>query len=132
MEKPFQESLELFSDFSCVGKEDLEKDVLKQIMDKNIKKEKNIYIDTAIEIGKLVESKQKKYGNSFGKSEEVLKVLYPNGIKPDQYKNLLTIIRILDKMFRMATSATDDEEYPELDICGYGLLAVINKEGLIK
>ena len=61
-----------------------------------------------------------------------MKVLYPNGIKPDQYKNLLTIIRILDKMFRMATSATDDEEYPELDICGYGLLAVINKEGLIK
>lgn len=35
------------------------------------------------EIGKLVEEKQLAYGDSFGKSGEVLRVFYPKGITPE-------------------------------------------------
>lgn len=74
------------------------------------------------ELGKLVASKQIAYGNSFGKSHKILKVLYPDGVKPEQYIDLLTITRVIDKLFRLANDPTWGEESPWLDICGYGLL----------
>jgi len=55
------------------------------------------------EIGKLVEQKNQAYGNSFSNSRDVLKVLYPNGITPEQYGDMLAITRIIDKLFRVAT-----------------------------
>ena len=39
-------------------------------------------------IGKLVDLKNEAYGSSFLKSEQILKVLYPEGIKPEQYKDM--------------------------------------------
>ena len=57
----------------------------------------------ASEIGRLVEEKNLAYGSSFLKSEKILKILYPDGIKPDQYRDMLAITRIVDKLFRIAT-----------------------------
>ena len=54
-------------------------------------------------IGKLVDQKNAAYGSSFKKSEQILKVLYPEGIKPEQYGDMLAITRIVDKLFRIAT-----------------------------
>jgi hypothetical protein len=74
------------------------------------------------EIGKLVTEKQKAYGDSYSKSGEVLKILFPDGVKPAQFIELLAICRVLDKIFRLATDPDYGGESPWADICGYSLL----------
>jgi len=76
------------------------------------------------ELGKLVADKQKNYGDSFGKSGNVLRELYPNGIAVSQYNDVLTIARIVDKLFRIATNKEAYGENPYKDLCGYALLAM--------
>tara|TARA_R110002020_G_scaffold47280_4_gene134535 strand:- start:506 stop:808 length:303 start_codon:yes stop_codon:yes gene_type:complete len=78
------------------------------------------------EIGKLVDEKNTAYGSAFEKSEEILKVLYPDGIKPKQYKDMLAVTRIVDKLFRIATQKEAFGESPFKDIAGYGILGVAN------
>ena len=80
------------------------------------------------EIGKLVEEKNLAYGSAFLKSEKILKILYPDGIKPEQYKDMLAITRIIDKLFRIATQKEAFGENPFKDIAGYGILGVANGE----
>ena len=74
------------------------------------------------EIGKLVDEKQIAYGDSFGKSGKILEILYPNGIKANQYDDMLALVRIIDKLFRIATDKDALGENPFQDIAGYGLL----------
>jgi hypothetical protein len=76
----------------------------------------------------LVEKKQQAYGDSFGKSGAVLRILYPNGVPPEQLDDALTIVRILDKIFRVATDRDALGESPYRDIVGYGLLALARIE----
>jgi len=75
-------------------------------------------------VGKLVSDKQRAYGDSFGRSGECLRQMFPEGIKPNQYDDLLTIARILDKLFRIANNPTAFDENPYQDIVGYGLLGM--------
>ena len=75
-------------------------------------------------VGQLVEEKQKAYGDSFGRSGECLRQMYPNGIKPSQYDDVLTIARMLDKLFRIASDPEAFEENPYRDLCGYSLLGM--------
>ena len=75
-------------------------------------------------VGKIVKEKQEAYGDSFGRSGECLRQMFPHGIKPDQYDDLLTIARILDKLFRIASDPQAFEENPYQDIVGYGLLGM--------
>lgn len=74
------------------------------------------------EIGALVSDKQVAYGDSFGKSGQVMRILYPDGILPEQMDDALTVVRVLDKLFRIATKKDAFGESPWKDICGYGLL----------
>lgn len=76
----------------------------------------------AREIGVLLEEKNAAYGNAFIESERVLKVLYPNGVRPDQYTDMLAITRVLDKLFRIANRKDAFGENPWEDIAGYGIL----------
>lgn len=76
------------------------------------------------EVGKLVGEKQVAYGDSFGRSGECLRQMYPDGIKPDQYDDLLTIARVLDKLFRIASNPEAFGENPYKDIVGYGILGM--------
>ena len=76
------------------------------------------------EVGRLVADKQKAYGDSFGRSGECLRQMYPDGIKPEQYDDLLTIARMLDKLFRIASNPDAFEENPYRDLCGYSLLGM--------
>ena len=80
------------------------------------------------EIGKLVDEKNTAYGSAFEKSEEILKVLYPDGIEPKQYKDMLAVTRIVDKLFRIATKKDAFGESPFKDIAGYGILGVANDQ----
>ena len=84
----------------------------------------NSYEELGKSIGALVDDKQKSYGNSFGKVHEILLVLYPNGIPTDHYRHVLAMVRILDKMFRIATDPDAFGENPYRDIAGYGMLGV--------
>jgi len=79
-----------------------------------------------IDMGKLVAEKNAAYGDSFFKGGELLKQLYPNGVKPDQYTDMLAVIRIIDKLFRIATDKSAFSEEPYKDICGYALLGISN------
>ena len=82
------------------------------------------YSDLGATVGKLVGDKQKAYGDSFGRSGKCLMEMFPNGIKLDQYGDLLTIARILDKLFRIANDPDAFDENPYQDIVGYALLAM--------
>lgn len=80
------------------------------------------------DIGRLVEEKQRAYGDSFGKSGEVMRVLYPDGIRPEQLDDALTVVRVVDKLFRIATDRDALGESPWRDVAGYALLSVARVE----
>lgn len=74
------------------------------------------------EIGELVAEKNAAYGDSFARSGEFLKLLYPNGIKPEQYGDALGLVRVFDKQMRIATNKRALGESPWRDIAGYGVV----------
>lgn len=80
------------------------------------------------EIGRLVEKKQAAYGDSFGKSGQVMALLYPDGIPPSKADDALTVVRVIDKLFRIATDRDALGESPWRDIAGYALLSVARAE----
>ena len=85
------------------------------------------------EIGALVAKKNKAYGDSFAKSNLILNVLFPEGVRPEQYRDLLAITRVIDKLFRIANRKDAFGENPWTDIAGYGLLGVMEgRRGLIE
>jgi hypothetical protein len=81
------------------------------------------------EIGALVATKQKAYGDSFGRSGAVLRILYPLGIAPEQFDDALAVVRVVDKLFRIATDRDALGESPWRDVCGYGLLGAARTTG---
>jgi hypothetical protein len=80
------------------------------------------------EIGSLVDKKNAAYGSSFAECHKILSVLYPNGIKPEQYTDALAIIRVIDKLFRIANQKDAFGESPWGDIAGYAILGIANHE----
>ena len=84
----------------------------------------NNFAEIGNKVGKLVSDKQRAYGDSFGRSGECLRQMFPDGIKTEQYDDLLTIARILDKLFRIANNPSAFDENPYQDIVGYGLLGM--------
>lgn len=73
-------------------------------------------------IGKLVSEKQKSYGDSFHRSGDVMSLLFPDGIPKESYVDALAIVRIIDKLFRLATDPGYNGENSWGDIAGYSLL----------
>jgi len=53
-----------------------------------------------------------------------MRILYPNGVAPDQLDDALAIVRVMDKLFRIATSKNAFGENPWRDIAGYAILSV--------
>ena len=89
------------------------------------------YAKLGAEIGALVQAKQIAYGDSFSKSGAVMRIFYPNGISPRQMDNALTIVRVIDKIFRVASAPESGDpmgESPWRDICGYSQLATAREE----
>lgn len=85
-----------------------------------------IYEQLGQQVGQLVDEKNAAYGSSFAESHKILSVLYPNGISPEQYTDALAIIRVIDKLFRIATSKDAFGETPWADIAGYAILGIAN------
>lgn len=79
-------------------------------------------------IGALVDEKNAAYGDSFHHAGEVLRVLYPDGVRPAQYQRMLYTVRVIDKLFRLATQPDAFGENPAKDIAGYSILMSRDKE----
>ena len=82
-----------------------------------------MYEKLAKSIARTLKGKQSAYGDSFGKSGDVLRALYPDGIPPDKYDDALAVVRVVDKLFRVATDRDAFGESPWRDIAGYAILA---------
>lgn len=76
----------------------------------------------AKECAELTAKKNKAYGNSFAESGEILKILMPNGCPKEKFQDMLTVARIIDKLFRICTYKDAFNEDPWRDILGYALL----------
>jgi hypothetical protein len=76
------------------------------------------------DIGKLVQLKNESYGNSFERCGEFIKLLYPDGVKPDQYTDMLCLVRMFDKFMRIANRKDAFGESPYADLVGYSLLGL--------
>lgn len=82
------------------------------------------YVNIGEAVGQLVTEKQHAYGDSFGKAGDVLRILYPNGISPEQLEDALVVVRVIDKLFRIATQKDAFGESPWKDVCGYAILSI--------
>ena len=74
------------------------------------------------EIGSLVDEKNQAYGDSFNTTGDALRLLFPEGIKPEQMDDALALARIWDKMSRIARDNDPFGESPYNDIAGYAIL----------
>lgn len=83
-------------------------------------------------LGELTQMKNTAYGDSFAKSGDILAILYPNGIRPEQYRDALAIVRVIDKLFRIATRKDAFGESPWKDIAGYGILGAVSDEKAVE
>lgn len=80
------------------------------------------------EISTLVVEKNRAYGNSVNKTVDQLRSLFPCGIHPDKYVDLLLMVRVLDKFNRLADGdAAAFGENPWRDIAGYGIIGMAQK-----
>ncbi len=80
------------------------------------------------EIAKLCSEKNKAYGSSFEKTAPFLLLLFPDGIRTDQYADLGLAFRIFDKLMRIANRKEAFGESPFADIAGYGMLGAAKDE----
>lgn len=92
-------------------------------MQQNMEKIKS-FEDIGREIGAIVTVKDAAYGDAVGKVEIMIRAAYPNGIPVEQYGNALIIVRMLDKVCRIATDNDPSGEDPFSDIGGYAIKAV--------
>ncbi len=79
------------------------------------------FSEIAKEIGDIVQQKNDAYGNSFIECGKIMRILYPNGISPEQTEEALLVTRIIDKLFRVANIKDAFGESPFKDIAGYGI-----------
>lgn len=78
------------------------------------------------DVGRLVERKQREYGDATRKAGAILHLLYPDGIAPEQYADLHGIVRVADKLCRIANGNQGDES-AWVDVAGYGLLGAARR-----
>jgi hypothetical protein len=88
--------------------------------------ESQSYEALAGEIGRLTDTKSKQYGDSAERAEKIMKVLYPNGVPVEAFRNALLIVRMCDKLCRIATQDTTGVdgggEDAWRDMAGYSLI----------
>jgi hypothetical protein len=74
------------------------------------------------EVGELVQRKNVAYGSSFEKCGAYMRLLYPDGVRPDQYEDVLLLARDFDKNMRIANHRDAFGENPYSDKIGYAIL----------
>jgi hypothetical protein len=74
------------------------------------------------QVGALADQKNAAYGNSFLRMGSIMKHIYPDGVKVDQYQDFITIARLMDKFCRIAADKEAFGENPWRDVAGYSIL----------
>lgn len=106
-------------------KYDMNHAILRAALRQELAESASAYHAQANALADLVIDKQAQYGDSFGRSGAILQVLYPDGIPVEAYTSALTLIRVIDKLFRLATHSEDTTgENPWRDIANYALLMI--------
>ena len=80
------------------------------------------YEEVGQEIGRLVDQKNRVYGDSFRKASAILRIIRPQGLSDVNLDDLLALVRIIDKIFRILTHRNALGEDPWRDIAGYAIL----------
>lgn len=85
------------------------------------------------DLGTLLASKAEGYGPSWKTTAEVLAAFFPNGIPVNAYEDVLLLIRVLDKLARLANNLSHNQgdplgESPWKDLAGYGVIGVAKEE----
>lgn len=81
------------------------------------------WAEIGLECIALVNDRNRAYGSSFETAADIMSKFYPDGISPDQYQDATIMIRVLDKLNRIATDKRAFGESPWRDILGYAMLA---------
>lgn len=90
-----------------------------------------LFVDIGARVGTLVQHKAEAYGDSLRVAAKCMQLMYPNGIPFEKIPDALLIVRILDKLNRIANDKGAFGESPYLDIAGYGIRGVdLDQEGL--
>ena len=80
--------------------------------------------EIGLRVGKLVAEKNVAYADSFVRCGDIMKIIYPDGIRADQMTEALLVLRIVDKLCRVASRNSAFGESPFFDIAGYGICGV--------
>lgn len=107
--------------------EDIERDLLdKEALHDALKlgDKSELFRTIAAAVGETVATKNAAYGDAFAKAGAFLKLAFPEKIPPEQYEDMLGIVRVFDKLMRIATDKQALNEDPWKDIAGYGVLGV--------
>jgi hypothetical protein len=80
------------------------------------------FAELGTEIGELVERKAEAYGESFARCGDYLRILFPDGIRPEQYSLAMLLARDFDKSMRAVNDADAFGESPFIDKAGYAIL----------
>jgi len=102
--------------------------------------EKSLYVRLGKQLADMLCEKRDAYGDNLKSTGEFLRILYPEGIPPSAYDELATVIRVMDKLFRIANKqahdtvgdAWKDKESPRWDVAGYGLAMVVDRTVQLK
>lgn len=84
------------------------------------------YESISQDIGRLVDEKNSQYGDSINSTAEFLRLLFPEGIPVEAYGDLGVIVRVFDKLKRIA-NGNQGEENAWSDLAGYGILMANKK-----
>lgn len=80
------------------------------------------HVQLGAEIGALVDRKDAAYGQAVTVVPAILALLYPQGVKPEQYRDMALLVRMLDKQCRIARGDKRAfNESPWADLAGYAL-----------
>jgi len=88
----------------------------------------DLYERIALDLGQMLTKKDKAYGRAWVKVADFMRLLFPEGIKPEQYVDALLIVRVFDKLMRIATDKNAFNEDAWRDLAGYGILGASRKE----
>jgi hypothetical protein len=77
--------------------------------------------EKALEVAEMLERKSEEYDAPYDSDNEFLKIMYPDGVPPNQYSNMVLCLRLYDTLKKL--TKTGDTKYIEY-IAGYGILAM--------
>lgn len=86
------------------------------------------YEQSGMHVGAMVDRKQEQYGDAYHRCAPILRALWPDGIPVERYTDVLAVVRVVDKLFRIAADNQGAED-AWADIAGYGLLGMRRDEG---